>query len=126
MREEIRANKFSPAFYILTAILVFNSTLAFAQRPPLVPINLSNLRIDFMNVGARPAALGGAFIAAAQDETAGPINPAGLTYLESAGASLHQRRTRDGVDLNSKNLNVLQRILMLNVIFTPVILTKAW
>ena len=94
MREGIRANKFSPAFYILTAILVFNSTLAVAQRPPLVPINLSNFRIDFMNVGARPTALGGAFIGAAQDENAGPINPAGLTYLESVGASLHQRRSR--------------------------------
>lgn len=63
-----------------------------AQRPPVPPINLSYLRIDFVTPGARPAALGGAFIGAAQDETAAAINPAGLTYLKHAGASLHQRQ----------------------------------
>ncbi|RMF68805.1 MAG: hypothetical protein D6743_02865 [Calditrichaeota bacterium] len=62
-----------------------------AQRPPVPAINLSYLRIDFISPAARPAALGGAFIAAAQDESAAPINPAGLVYLKQAGASLHQR-----------------------------------
>lgn len=78
-----------------------------AQRPPTVPINLGYLRIDFIQPGARPAALGGAFIGAAQDATAAAINPAGLTYLRGAGAAAHQRVARtkfkepDGPDLNS-------------------------
>jgi len=70
----------------------------YAQRPPTPAINLNYLRIDFIQPGARPAGLGGAFIAAAQDEMAAPINPAGLTYLKSAGASLHQRHVRNEFD----------------------------
>ncbi len=66
----------------------------FAQRPPVMPINLNYLRIDFIHPGARPTALGGAFIGAAQDESAAPINPAGLTYLKSAGATLNQRHIK--------------------------------
>ncbi|MFQ5770372.1 MAG: hypothetical protein ACE5HX_07545 [bacterium] len=83
-----------PAVYFLSLLLVLISASAFAQRPPTTPINLSYLRIDFIQPGARPAALGGAFIGAAQDETAAPINPAGLTYLKNAGTSLHQRNVR--------------------------------
>lgn len=64
---------------------------AFAQRPPTAPINLSYLRSDFIQPGARPAAMGGAFIGAAQDEIAAVINPAGLPYLRTAGASVHLR-----------------------------------
>ncbi|MCG8603822.1 outer membrane protein transport protein [bacterium] len=77
---------------ILALTFLLRILPARAQRPPVVPINLSNLRVDFIQVSARPAALGGAFIGAAQDETAAPINPAGLTYLTSVGVSLHQRR----------------------------------
>lgn len=76
---------------ILVFVFLFTPHLAFGQRPPVPPINLSYFRVDFVQAGARSAALGGAFIGAAQDETAAPINPAGLTYLKSAGASLHQR-----------------------------------
>lgn len=86
----------APALSLLIAVLVFFSTEGFpqVQRPPVAPINLNYLRIDFIHPGARPAALGGAFIGAAQDESAGPINPAGLTYLKSAGATLNQRHIR--------------------------------
>ncbi|MFQ5675355.1 MAG: outer membrane protein transport protein [bacterium] len=77
--------------WLFLGILGLNLSSAHAQRPPVVPINLSYFRVDFIQPGARPAALGGAFIGAAQDETAAPINPAGLIYLKSAGASLHQR-----------------------------------
>ena len=76
---------------IFTGLLLISPDLSFSQRPPVPPINLSYFRIDFVQSGARSAALGSAFIGAAQDETAAPINPAGLTYLKSAGASLHQR-----------------------------------
>jgi long-subunit fatty acid transport protein len=50
------------------------------------------LRMDFIPVSARPAAMGGAFIGAAQDESSAPINPAGMTYMQSrvAGLSLNQ------------------------------------
>jgi len=67
-------------------------------RPPIAPINLRYLRIDFIHPSARPASLGGAFIAAAQDESAAPINPAGLTFLKSAGATLTQRQIRNKFD----------------------------
>ncbi len=79
---------------IAVGIVLFNPVSAAAQRPPTVPINLSYLRIDFIQPGARSSALGGAFIGAAVDETAAAINPAGLVYLKNAGASLHQRQAR--------------------------------
>lgn len=86
------------ARFTSVATLVFISlslvVSSFAQRPPTAPINFSYLRVDFLQPGARPAGLGGAFIGAAQDETAAAINPAGLTYLRSTGASLHQRPAR--------------------------------
>jgi len=87
-----RVRNFEFAFFsIFACIFFFIPGLSFGQRPPVPPINLSYFRVDFLQAGARSAALGGAFIGAAQDETAAPINPAGLTYLKSAGASLHQR-----------------------------------
>ena len=76
---------------ILAVVFLIIPDLSFSQRPPVPAINLSYFRVDFVQAGARSAALGSAFIGAAQDETAAPINPAGLTYLKSAGASLHQR-----------------------------------
>jgi len=85
-----------PLFCVLLLGVVLQ-TQAYSQtieRPPAVPINLSNLRIDFSNLTARATALGGAFIGAAQDETAAPINPAGLTNLKGISASLHQRNAR--------------------------------
>lgn len=57
----------------------------------MAPINLGYVRIDFIQPGARSAALGGAFIGAAQDVTAAAINPAGLAFLRSVEATLHQR-----------------------------------
>ncbi len=87
---------FSPLRLLLLSLVILTAgnNLCYGQRPPTPAINLSYLRIDFIQPGARPAGLGGAFIAAAQDETAAPINPAGLVYLKSAGASLHQRHVR--------------------------------
>ncbi len=90
MRRRIRNFEFV-FISIFVCIFFFTPGLSFGQRPPVPPINLSYFRVDFLQAGARSAALGGAFIGAAQDETAAPINPAGLTYLKSAGASLHQR-----------------------------------
>ncbi|HEX9653724.1 MAG TPA: hypothetical protein VGA99_08430 [bacterium] len=79
----------SGSFFV--ALFALFPAAAFAQRPPAVPVNLSYLRSDFIQPGARPAAMGGAFIGAAQDEIAAVINPAGLPYLRTAGASVHLR-----------------------------------
>lgn len=68
-------------------------------RPPVLPIDLSYLRLDLIIPGARPSGLGGAFIAAALDETASAINPAGLAYLTRPGASLHQRQARTSIEV---------------------------
>lgn len=81
----------SPGPFSCLLIFLTLGSSSYAQRPPVAPINLSYFRIDFLQPGARPVGLGGAFIGAAQDATAAPINPAGLTYLRSVGASLHQR-----------------------------------
>lgn len=99
MREGEPSFRFSAmASFILAATVVLSSASGFAQRPPVAPLNLTYLRIDFIHPSARPAALGGAFIGAAQDESAGPVNPAGLTYLKSAGAALNQRHVRSKFD----------------------------
>lgn len=77
---------------ISVAAVLFDPIAAAAQeRPPALPLNLSYLRMDFILPGARQASLGGAFIGAAQDVTAAAINPAGLAYLRSVEATLHQR-----------------------------------
>ena len=75
------------------SLLVFAVPL-FAQRPPFPSVNVSYLRVQFFQPGARPAALGGAFVGAVRDETAPVINPAGMTYLTSIGTSLHQMLTQ--------------------------------
>ena len=90
----VTRQRMGPRWLLACLASALTASGAIAQRPPLTPINLTNFRVDFIQVGARPAALGGAFIGAAQDETAAPINPAGLTHLSSIGVSLHQRRGR--------------------------------
>jgi len=87
--------KYFTVFFLYCTILSCCVVVTHAQqRPPVPAINLTYLRIDFTYPSARPAALGGAFIAAAQDGSAAAVNPAGLTYLKSAGASLNQRHVR--------------------------------
>ncbi|HEX9653722.1 MAG TPA: outer membrane protein transport protein [bacterium] len=80
----------------------FVPVYAVAQsRPPIVPLNLSYLRINFIQPATRQAALGGAFIGAAQDVTAAAINPAGLAYLRSVEATMHQRLGHYEFDVNA-------------------------
>ncbi len=59
------------------------SNFAYAQRPPLSsPIQfLSYVEVDYVRSGARPGAMGRAFIGAAIDDNAVIYNPAGTTYL---------------------------------------------
>lgn len=76
---------------LFAALLALLPSVALAQRPPISAIDLSYLEFDFIRPGARPAALGGAFIAAALDEMSAFINPAGLTYLKRPTVSAQLR-----------------------------------
>jgi len=76
---------------ILAALLALLPSVALAQRPPTPPIDFSYLELDFARPGARSAAMGGAFIGAALDETAVLYNPAGMTYLSRPTVSAHLR-----------------------------------
>lgn len=98
MREGLHLWQF---FVIGVGIVLFNPVSAAAQRPPAPPINMSYLRIDFIQPSARPAAMGGAFIGAAQDVTAAAINPAGLSYLQNVEASMHQRQSHYEFDVTA-------------------------
>lgn len=60
---------------VLASLLALLPTTAFAQRPPTPPIDFSYLELDFARPGARSAAMGGAFIGAALDETSVLYNP---------------------------------------------------
>jgi hypothetical protein len=84
---------FCSSLFVLLTLHSFAFTQEL-QRPPQQAINLTNLRLDFIHVSARPAAMGGAFIGAAQDESAAAINPAGLTYEKRIGVSLNQRSSK--------------------------------
>ncbi len=81
----------SPLVFIVATLSVLTTSLAYAQRPPTSALNLSYLEIDFIRPGARAAAMGGASIGAAQEETAGLINPAGLTYVKRPTVSAQMR-----------------------------------
>jgi hypothetical protein len=71
MGEEFRKPTLFPLTVLAAATILFlYSSFAFAQRPPTPPIDFSYLELDFARPGARSAAMGGAFIGAAQDETA--------------------------------------------------------
>ena len=89
-----RTNRsFSRVAFLFCAFFLLTSTWARAQRPPTSSTidYLSYLEIDLVRPGARPAALGGAFIAAAQDEMASIYNPAGLIYLNRPSVAAHIR-----------------------------------
>ena len=62
MKKRVRTLEFA-FINILVGIFLFIPDLSFSQRPPVPPINLSYFRVDFVQAGARSAALGGAFIA---------------------------------------------------------------
>ena len=66
----------TPRFAI--ALLFFLATPAVGQiESPL----LSKLRLNLVNPGGKSLAMGGAFVALADDATAALENPAGLTQL---------------------------------------------
>jgi long-subunit fatty acid transport protein len=65
-----------------------------------------SFEFSFVNPGARSGAMGGAFIALADDATAAEANPAGLTILTKPEVSFEYRHT----ETNNNELNKLQVI----------------
>jgi long-chain fatty acid transport protein len=64
-----------------------------------------SFEFSFLNPGARSGAMGGAFIALADDATAAEANPAGLTILTKPEVSLEYRHTEtDTAVLNSADV----------------------
>lgn len=86
-------NSITSSVILFAAFLyVLNPDAIFAQqRPPTPPIDFSYLELDFARPGARSAAMGGAFIGAALDETSVLYNPAGMTYVSRPTVSAHLR-----------------------------------
>ena len=81
----------SSMILLLSVFYVLLPGTIFAQRPPTPPIDFNHLELDFARPGARSAAMGGAFIGAAQDETSVLYNPAGMTYVSRLTVSAHRR-----------------------------------
>lgn len=84
--------------HVLTACVATVLTLALvavaeAQRDPETTTAPSqgNLRFTFTPPGARSLAMGGTFVAIADDATAAEANPAGLVILERPEVSVHFR-----------------------------------
>jgi hypothetical protein len=74
------------ALSILAALVPLE---AFSQTSLQIP-----LQFDFVNPGAKSLAIGGAFVALADDATATFANPAGLTQLAVPEVSVEARGTR--------------------------------
>jgi long-subunit fatty acid transport protein len=83
-----------PTVLVVLLSIVSITVPVFAQQSnysvQFSMVKVPFLRVDYIPVSARPAAMGGAFIGAAQDESTAPINPAGLTYMREAGIALNQ------------------------------------
>ncbi len=71
-------------------VLLFISAPLSAQNVPIEA--LSDLSFNFGNPGARSLAMGGAFLALADDASAAEANPAGLTILSRSEVSLEVRQ----------------------------------
>jgi len=73
----------------LIAFVAWSAAPASAQTSLQIP-----LQFDFLNPGARSLAIGGAFVALADDATAGFANPAGLMELNRMQMSIELRARR--------------------------------
>lgn len=65
------------------------------SRPPSPRFSLSQLRFAPLNLAARSAGMGGAFIGVANDATAAALNPAGAAFLTRPEISLNQAWGRE-------------------------------
>ena len=79
-----------PASAVIAVLLI----LLAAGRPGFAQSNIeanAGIQFDFSNPGARSRAMGGAFLALADDATASLSNPAGLTQLTAPQISFEGR-----------------------------------
>lgn len=87
-------------FSVLAIIAVASSAFAITDEEIF-----RSFAFSFLNPGARSSAMGGAFIAVADDATAAEANPAGLTILTKPEVSFEYRHTEvDANELNSANV----------------------
>ncbi|MCI0414818.1 UPF0164 family protein [bacterium] len=89
--------RFKLLFGALACLAVASSTFAITDEEIF-----RSFEFSFLNPGARSGAMGGAFIALADDATAAEANPAGLTILTKPEVSFEYRHTEvDAGELNS-------------------------
>ena len=84
-------------FALFFFVLLFSSSQAVAQsfwRKNDRNTFLRNIQFNFNIPSARAVGLGGAFVAIADDATAGMANPAGLTILTKPEMSVHYKISR--------------------------------
>ncbi len=87
-------------FSVLAIIAVASSAFAITDEEIF-----RSFAFSFLNPGARSSAMGGAFIALADDATAAEANPAGLTILTKPEVSFEYRHTEvDPNELNSADV----------------------
>jgi long-chain fatty acid transport protein len=74
---------------LVLVFVMFAAVSGFAQNTDIE--SLAGVKFNFGNPGARSLAMGGAFIALADDATAAEANPAGLTILRQPEVSVEGR-----------------------------------
>jgi len=90
-------HSFSPIYALLSLLLLILSSEASAQsfwRKNDRNTFIRNIQFNFNIPSARAVGLGGAFVAIADDATAGMANPAGLTILTKPEISVHYKISR--------------------------------
>jgi long-chain fatty acid transport protein len=105
-------------FSVLAIIAVATSAFAITDEEIF-----RSFAFSFLNPGARSSAMGGAFIALADDATAAEANPAGLTILTKPEVSFEYRHTEvnenelnSGSSVNEQGINLL--VLTTNTVDT--------
>lgn len=92
--------RFKLLFGALACLAVASSAFAITDEEIF-----RSFEFSFLNPGARSGAMGGAFIALADDATAAEANPAGLTILTKPEVSFEYRHTEvDPDELNSADV----------------------
>ena len=97
---------------LLVALTCLSGPAVAQVGPPREPPALSGFSIipfDFGPPGARALGMGGAFIALADDATAAEANPAGLTNLSRAEASVHLRHSAFEVEARRPECSAIAR-----------------
>jgi len=84
----VAAGSFLRVFAATVLLVVLSATVVSAQE---VPQPILTAQFSFSNPGARSLGLGGAFVALADDATAGWANPAGLVQIAKAEVSVEIR-----------------------------------